>query len=95
MCDACEDWDAREPRPAGMPPHMARRAREIELGMPGDPVADAAWRIALGEESGAIAWADHLRILAACQAAADEKPVRPVAFGARRRGGRLNCDAPG
>jgi hypothetical protein len=94
MCDACEDWDAREPRQAGMQPRLAARARDIERGMPGAPLPDAAWRIALGEETGAIAWADHLRILSAFQAAA-AKPDRPAPFVRRRRGGSLNCAAAG
>ena len=94
MCDACEDWDAREPRQAGMHPRLALRAREIERGMPGEAVPDAAWRIALGEESGAIAWASHLRILTALQAA-EAQAARPAPFAKRRRGGRFDCAATG
>jgi hypothetical protein len=90
MCDACEDWAAREPRAPALHPRLARRAREIERGMPGEPVAEAAWRIAFGEESGAVAWTDHLRILAALRAA-----ERPAPFAGGRRGGRLGCDAAG
>lgn len=94
MCDLCDDWDAREPPAAGPHPRIARRARVIERAMPGTAVADAVWRIALGEESGAISWADHLRIVAALEAAAAEPaPVRRLA----RRSGRraLACDAAG
>lgn len=94
MCDACEDWEAREPRPAGIQPRLAPRAREIERAMPGEAVPDAAWRIALGEESGAIAWANHLRILNAFHAA-EAMAGSPAPFARRRRGGRLNCAAAG
>lgn len=90
MCDACEDWDAREPRESTTPPELAPIAREIERGMPGARVPDGAWRIALGDASGAIAWADHLRILAAFQAAAARS-----AFARPRRRARLACAAAG
>ncbi len=93
MCDACEDWDAREPREPATPPALAPIARDIERSMPGARVPDAAWRIALGEASGAIAWADHLRILAAFQAAA--ATARPAAFGRRGRRTRLACATVG
>jgi|GEM_PF-4154999 len=93
MCDACEDWDARDPRRPVMPAHLAGRARGLERLMPGDPVSDSAWRIALGEASGAISWPDHLRILAAFQAAAQAEPAAPFA---RRPGARrLTCAATG
>lgn len=94
MCDACEDWDAREPRQPGMHPRLARRAREIERGMAGEKVPESAWRIALGEESGAVVWADHLRILTAF-AAAREAFERSPARAARRRGGLLSCEPAG
>jgi hypothetical protein len=90
MCDACEDWDAREKRQPGTH-DVALRARAIERAMPGDPVGDTAWRIALGEESGSIAWADQLRIMTAMQAAAAQ-PAPPQPF-ARRRRGVLACAA--
>jgi hypothetical protein len=77
-----------------MDPRTARRARALERAMPGEPVADASWRIALGEASGAISWAEHLRILAAVQEAA-AVPAPPGPFAGRRRGGRFNCDAAG
>jgi hypothetical protein len=89
MCDVCEDWGARERRQPGTQ-DVARRARAIERAMPGDPVGDAAWRIALGEESGAIAWADQHRIMTAMQAAAAQPaPPQPRA----RRRGLLACAA--
>jgi hypothetical protein len=88
MCDACEDWDAREPR-QGVHPRLAGRAQEIERGMEGQRVPDAAWQIALGQQSGAIPWADHLRIVTAFQAAGAERP----AFGAQRGRTRLACEA--
>jgi hypothetical protein len=91
MCDACEDWDARERREPGTHA-VALRAREIERAMPGAAVADAAWRIALGEATGAIAWADQLRIMTAMQAAAAQ-PAPPAPFARRRRGGSLACAA--
>jgi hypothetical protein len=91
MCDACEDWEARERRQPGTH-DVARRARAIERAMPGDPVGDAAWRVALGEESGAIAWADQLRIMTAMQAAA-APPASPQPFARRRRPGALACAA--
>jgi hypothetical protein len=89
MCDACEDWDAREPR-QGVHPGLARRAREIERRMEGPRAPDAAWRIALGQQSGAIPWADHLRIVTAFQAAASAE--RPYFVGRRSRT-RLACEA--
>jgi hypothetical protein len=91
MCDACEDWDARERRQPGSH-DVALRAREIERAMPGAPVGDAAWRIALGEATGAIAWADQLRIMTAMQTAAAQ-PALPTAFARRRRAARLACAA--
>ncbi len=91
MCDACEDWDARERRQPGPQPLLLPRAREIERAMPGARVAEAAWRIALGEESGAVAWAEHLRILDAFRAAAAE---RPASFATQRRSG-FACRAAG
>jgi hypothetical protein len=91
MCDACEDWHAREPRQAALHPRLARRARQIERSLPGEPASDVAGRIALGQETGAISWTDHLRIVAAVQAAEAESR-RPVAFAGRRHA-RLNCDA--
>jgi len=90
MCDACEDWDAREPRQA-VPARRAHHAREIERAMPGMPVSDGAWRIALGRASGAIPWAEHLRIVTAFQEAA--RAERPFTAG-RRAAARLGCDAP-
>lgn len=87
MCDACDDWEGRERR-IGPPPRLARRAREIERGLPGPPVPEAAWRIALGEASGAIAWADHLRIAGAMQAAASEPAP---AFGGQRPRAGFRC----
>ena len=93
MCDVCEDWDAREPRQAAFPPPVAHRAREIERGLPGAPVPAAVWQVALGRASGAIAWADHQRILSALAAAAEE--ARAGAFASRRRGGRFACDDAG
>ncbi len=92
MCDACEDWDAREPRPALMPADIARRARAMERAMPGEALDDATWRIALGEKSGAIAWAAHLRILEACRAAMAEPAARASI---RRKAGRFTCTAAG
>lgn len=88
MCDACEDWDAREPR-QGVHPRIARRAREIERGMEGQCVADTTWQIALGQRSGAVPWADHLRIVTAFQAASAERP----AFATARGRTRLACEA--
>ena len=89
MCDACEDWDAREPR-QGVHPRLAQRAQEIERRMEGPRVPDAAWEIALGQRSGAIPWADHLRIVTAFQAAANTE--RP-SFAGRRGRARLACEA--
>jgi hypothetical protein len=94
MCDACEDWDAREPREPAMDPRLAPRARGIERAMPGETLPDATWRIALGEDSGAIAWADYQRILAAFQAA-EAAARRPSRFAGRRRRARLGCDGAG
>lgn len=91
MCDACEDWDARERRQPGTH-EVALRAREIERAMPGAPVDEASWRIALGEATGAIAWADQLRIMTAMQAAAVQ-PAPPLPFARRRRSTRLACAA--
>jgi hypothetical protein len=91
MCDACEDWDAREPREPVLDPRLAPRAREIERGMPGNALGDAAWRIALGEETGTILWSDYERILAAFEAA---RPT-PKPFGRNRRGARFRCAAAG
>ena len=34
MCDACEDWDAREPREPVLDLRLAPRAREIEPSVP-------------------------------------------------------------
>ncbi|PWS35657.1 hypothetical protein DFH01_18875 [Falsiroseomonas bella] len=90
MCDACEDWDAREKREPGSH-DVALRARAIERAMPGDAVPDAAWRIALGEATGAIAWADQLRIMTAMQAAA--RAPAPQPFGRRRRSASFACAA--
>ncbi len=89
MCDWCEDWAAREPREPGMAPDLAARARVLEREMPGAPLPESSWRIALGQESGAIAWADQLRILAALKAA-EAAPSR-TPFARRRRGGEFRC----
>ena len=86
MCDYCEDWAAREPRAAGTAPAVAARARVIERAMPGAPLSDSAWRIALGQESGAIAWTDQARILAALEQAAVPNP-----FARSPRAGGFRC----
>lgn len=91
MCDLCDDWEGRDPPPPGPPPGLRRRAREIERTLPGTPAPEAAWRIAFGEASGAIAWADHLRIATAMQRAAAE----PAPFGRGRRARRMECRAAG
>jgi hypothetical protein len=90
MCDWCEDWAAREPRAPGTPAEVTAQARRLERAMPGTPVSDAAWRIALGQESGAIAWADQARILAALQQAA-----APAPFARTKRGGDFRCALAG
>jgi hypothetical protein len=91
MCDWCEDWAAREPRAPGTPAEVTAQARLLERAMPGTPVADAAWRIALGQESGAIAWADQARILAALQQAA----ALPAPFAKAKRRGEFRCALAG
>jgi hypothetical protein len=91
MCDACEDWDAREPREPVLDPRLAPRAREVERGMPGQALSDAAWRIALGEETGTILWSDYERILAAFEAARPKQ----VPFARKRRTAGFRCAAAG
>jgi hypothetical protein len=89
MCDACEDWDARERREPVLDPRLAPRAREIERQMAGQPLPDAIWRIALGEETGTILWSDYERILAAFEAA---RP-KPGPFARSRRAAGFRCAA--
>jgi hypothetical protein len=73
-----------------MQPGVVRRARAIERGMPGEPVSPAAWRIAFGEASGAVAASDQRRILAALREA---ERLAPFVEGRRAR--RFTCDRGG
>ena len=95
MRDAWRYSDAREPREPVLDPRLAPRAREIERGMPGGALSDAAWRIALGEETGTILWSDYERILAAFEAARVEIARPTGALRAAPARGRVRCAAAG
>jgi hypothetical protein len=61
MCDACESGEFAEQ--LGIGTALAKRARRIEAGSPGDPVLNQAWRILLGQKGGAIAWSHTQRMM--------------------------------
>jgi hypothetical protein len=70
MCAACEGAEAPQP---GIPAALIARARKLERARPGARVADEAWCILGGDAEGAIAWADHLRMLACIDQAAAQR----------------------
>ncbi len=61
MCEACESGEFAEQR--GIGPALARRARLIEAGLPGEPVPEQDWRILLGQEGGAVVWTNTQRMM--------------------------------
>lgn len=67
MCEACESGEFAEQ--VGIGPALARRARRIEASLPGEPVPEQAWRIFLGQDGGAIPWAETQRIMTSLEEA--------------------------
>jgi hypothetical protein len=63
MCSACEG-KAPEPRVA-VDPALVQRARDIERGMPGELVPDAAWSVFFGFSGGSVEYRHYQRIHAA------------------------------
>ena len=61
MCDACESGEFAQQ--VGIAPALARRARQVEASLPGEPVPEQAWRILLGQEGGAVAWVHTQRMM--------------------------------
>ena len=81
MCDACEEADVLVPY-VPIDRDRVRRARQIEGGMAGERVPDAAWDIYFGLAGGSIEWRHLLRIRQAYDAAASEA-IPPARLGKR------------
>jgi hypothetical protein len=91
MCDACDNDDGeRGPR---LEPALIAAAREIEAGMPGNPVSDEAWAIFAGAAGGGIGWTDYQRMWSSYEAAELADAGLPV-LGRRRnaRAASLRCE---
>ena len=86
MCEACE---VGAPGQRGIGTALAARARAIEAAKPGIRVAEECWAIVLGQRGGALAWADHARILACLDQAGAELAARR----GRSPRGAFRCDA--
>jgi len=74
MCEACESGEFAEQK--GIGPALARRAQRIEAALPGDPVPEQAWRILLGQEGGAIPWAQTQRMMSCLEEATNSLCAR-------------------
>ena len=84
MCSACEGLPP-EPRVA-VDPALVQRAHEIERGMPGEPVPDAAWNVFFGFAGGSVEFRHYQRI----HAAYEEAERRQI----RLRRGLRRAEAP-
>jgi len=71
----CENCDASFPqvRPSAA---LIARTRDIEAGLPGDRVEDAAFEVFFGRRGGSIPWPQYQRLAQCMEAAMASMPTR-------------------
>jgi hypothetical protein len=63
MCLDCFDDEYIDARfPVRVTHDLVRLTRQIEEDMPGVPVAEEAWPVFFGEQTGSLAWKDYERM---------------------------------
>ena len=72
MCENC-DSSVPQIRPSAA---LIARVREIEAGLPGDRVEDAAFDVFFGRRGGSIPWPQYQRLAQCMEAAMASMPAR-------------------
>jgi hypothetical protein len=68
MCIDCfDDEDLNDP--IGVTEELVQLARQIEEDLSGEPVADGAWCVFFGRQSGSLVWREHERMARSWEAA--------------------------